>query len=324
VMGDGVLVEFASAVNAVACAAELQRRLSAANDGVADERRIVLRIGINLGDVVVEDGDLFGDGVNVAARLQALAEPGGIHISGSVYDQVKNKLAIACDNLGSHAVKNIAEPVRVYRVGLQSQVASVPEKPAAGPARRRLRLAALGLLALIVVAAVAVYSGLLPLPVALGGRSPVASLPGKAAIAVLPFANLSADPAQAYFGDGLSEDVIAALGRFSDLTVIASAAVQQYKGRSPSPEDLRRDLGVRYALEGSVARDGDHVRIKAQLIDTTNGVLLWSDSYDGAAPQRGGASAIRWIAASFRIVTRRRPEAIIPAFSHAVNTWLAV
>ena len=277
-MGDGLLAEFGSVVDAVECSVVLQQAMAQRNGQLADDRRIDVRIGINLGDVMIEGDDLIGDGVNVAARLQGLAEPGGIYISGNVYDQIKNKLPFVCENLGNQVVKNIAEPVRVHRVQIERM--GVRRSGAVKIAtRRRIQLSALGILMLLSVAALVILfkPAVPPTP---GGQSSGMTRSGRASIAVLPFANQSGDPTQGYFCDGITEDLIAALGRFSDLTVIASAATQQYKGKLPPPDDLNRDLGVRYVLEGSVAKVGDHVRVVAQLIDTAGGELRWSEIYD--------------------------------------------
>jgi adenylate cyclase len=198
VMGDGVLVEFASAVNAVECAVELQKRMAAANDEVSEQRRIVLRIGINLGDVIVEGGDIYGDGVNVAARLQEIAEPGGICVSASVRDQVRTKVALGFDDLGECQLKNIAAPVPVYRVGSSFFAAAPP------------------------------------------------SLPDKPSIAVLPFGNLSGDPEQQYFSDGITEDIITELSRFHSLFVISRNSSFQYRGKAIDVKRVGRELGVQY------------------------------------------------------------------------------
>ena len=232
-MGDGVLVEFASAVNAVTCATELQKRMAVANTGVAEDRHIVLRIGINLGDVIVEGGDLYGDGVIIASRLEAIAEPGGVLVSGTAYDQVKNKVKVGFDDLGAQTLKNIAEPARAYRV------AGTPRVFLAAP------------------------------KVAID----------KPSIALLPFINMSGDP-EHYFADSITENVIAGLSRFRDLFVIASNSTFAYKGKATKIQDVSRELGVRYILEGSVQRSKERVRITAQLIDGTTGRHLWVERYD--------------------------------------------
>jgi TolB-like protein/class 3 adenylate cyclase len=235
--GDGVLVEFASAVNAVQCAVDLQHGMSAANGDQPEGSHIVLRIGVNLGDVMVEGSDLFGDGVNIAARLEGLAEPGGISVSGGVYEQVRRKLDCHFDDLGQQLVKNIAEPVHVYRIktGLSS-------KPTAD--------------------------------------LPGLALPAKPSIAVLPFTNMSSDPEQDHFADGLTEDLITDLSRTAELFVIARNSSFAYKRKSADVRQIARDLGVRYILEGSVRRAGGRVRINAQLIDPVKRDHLWAERFD--------------------------------------------
>ncbi|ESY72237.1 adenylate cyclase [Mesorhizobium sp. LNHC252B00] len=239
VMGDGVLVEFGSAVNAVSCAVDLQKRMAAANEGVTADRRINLHIGINLGDVVVEDGDLFGDGVIVAVRLQAMAGAGDVFVSGSVYDQVKRKLDCGFDELGPQAIKNVTEPVSVYRISLST----------------------------------ASDDG------GLAEKAPL-QLPAKPSIAVLPFTNMSNDPEQEAFVDGLTEDLITDLSRTSELFVIASNSAFAYKGRHVDVRRIARELGVRHLLEGSARRAAGRVRINAQLIDAIAGDHLWAERFD--------------------------------------------
>ena len=234
--GDGALVEFASVVDAVRCAVEIQRDMAERNADVPAERRIEFRIGINLGDIIIEDADIFGDGVNVAARLEALAEPGGICVSRVVRDQVRDKLDFAFEDLGEQQVKNIARPVRVYRVG-----------PGTGAAE-------------------------LPTP----------ALPDKPSIAVLPFQNMSGDPEQEYFADGMVEEIITALSRIPWLFVIARNSTFTYKGQAIDVKQVGRELGVRYVLEGSVRRGGGRVRITAQLIEAETGTHLWADRFDGS------------------------------------------
>jgi adenylate cyclase len=235
--GDGLLVEFASVVDAVRCAVEVQQAMPERNTGVAVDSRIEWRIGINLGDVIVEGDDLYGDGVNIAARIEALADAGGVFVSNTVHDQVRDRLPFVFEDLGEQQVKNIARPVRVYRV---CDVA--PKTPA---------------------------------PVAL-------PLPDKPSIAVLPFANMSGDPEQEYFADGMVEEIITALSRIRWLFVIARNSSFTYKGQAIDVKQVGRELGVRYVLEGSVRKAGGRVRITAQLIDVTNGTHLWADRFDGA------------------------------------------
>jgi adenylate cyclase len=241
VMGDGVLVEFASAVNAVQCAVDLQKQMTEANAELPGDCRVILRIGINLGDAVVEGGDLYGDGVIVAARIESLAEPGDILIAGTVYDQVKSKLRMNFDNLGNQTVKNLSQPVRVYRV--------------VGHAR-----------------SLAPSSG--------EHRPESFALPSKPSIIVLPFENLSSDPEQEYLADGLTEDIITGLSRVRDLFVIARNSAFVYKGQAVAVTQVARDLGVRYVLEGSVRKSGRRVRITAQLVDATTGHHVWAEKFD--------------------------------------------
>jgi adenylate cyclase len=236
VMGDGVLIEFASAVQAVSCAVDVQKQMAAANEGASEDRRVHLRIGINLGDVIVEGSDLYGDGVNVAARLQAMAEPGEIWISGNVHDQVEKKLSLTYDDLGPREMKNIARRVHAFRIG-------------AGGASRA------------------------PVPV-------TPSLPTKPSIAVLPFTNLSGDPNQQYFSDGITEDIITELSRFRSLFVIARNSSFQYRDKAVDIRRVASELGVHYVVEGSIRKMAERVRITAQLIDAVTGNHLWSERYD--------------------------------------------
>ncbi len=292
--GDGLLAEFASIVDAVRCAVEFQREMAERNAGVPPDRRIEFRVGINLGDIISEEGDIFGDGVNVAARLEALAEPGGICVNRAVRDQVRDKLALAFEDLGEQQVKNIARPVRAYRVGARASrphaagaAAVQPMSEAAPSARRRApRWAPVtAVAAVVVLAAVAgTIWRLHPLqpvagPAATATATPPA-LPDKPSIAVLPFANLSGDPAREFFADGLTENLIDALAQNPALFVIARGATQVYRGKEASPRAVAKDLGVRYVLEGSVQKSGDRIRVTAQLIDALNDNHLLSQKYD--------------------------------------------
>ncbi len=236
-MGDGVLVEFGSAVNAVDCAVELQTAMDIANADVAGDQRIVLRAGINLGDVMVEGGDLYGDGVNIAARLESLSEPGGLCISGSVFEHVNGKMSHSFVSLGPQTLKNIGRPIQIYRLAGKDGTGAV-------------------------VSAV-------ELP-----------LPDKPSIVVLPFVNMSADAEQAYFVDGLTEDLITDLSKVPELFVIARNSSFAYKGRSVDTRQIARELGVKYVLEGSARRAADRVRINAQLIDAAAGGHIWADRFD--------------------------------------------
>jgi adenylate cyclase len=275
--GDNVLAEFSSVVDAVQCAVDVQRELQARNAALPDARRMRFRIGINLGDVIVEGDRLYGDGVNIAARLEGLAEGGGICLSGSAYDQVEGKLPLQYDFLGEHRVKNIARPLRVYRVRLEPSQASqrLPAKRRLG---RRSLTAAIGIAALALLLGAGGWAGWRWFS---GAESAAAlPLPDKPSIAVLPFANLSRDPAQEYFSDGVTEDLITALSKVAGLFVIARNSVFTYKGKAVKVRDVGRDLGVRYVLEGSVQRAADRVRITAQLVDAKTGYHLWAERYD--------------------------------------------
>ena len=240
--GDNLLVEFASVTDAVRCAVDMQAELAARNAGLPPERRMEFRMGVNLGDVVVEGERIYGDGVNIAARLEELADGGGVCISGTVYDQVEGRLDLDYDYLGAQSVKNIAKPIRVYRVRLSSAAA-----PAVGAVR--------------------------------DGAAAVV-LPDKPSVAVLPFVNMSGDPEQEYFSDGLTEDLITDLSKVSGLFVIARNSAFTYKGKTARVEDVGRALGVRYVLEGSVRKAGERVRISAQLLDAATGYHVWAERYD--------------------------------------------
>ena len=282
--GDGLLVEFASVVDAVECAVDIQRSMAAHNSGIPEEQRIVFRMGVNLGDVIVEDGDIFGDGVNVAARLEGLAPPGGICVERTVRNQVRDRMPIKFEDLGEQEVKNIARPVRVFRVVLDEAAASEIPRPAAIPAAPWKRKAvAAGVAVLVAAAGIVLWQ--LPWQPAGGpdaADGPALALPDKPSIAVLPFNNMSGDPEQEYFADGMSEDLITDLSKISGLFVIARNSSFVYKGKSVDVKQVGRALGVRYVLEGSVRRAGNRVRINAQLIDATTGRHLWADRYDGS------------------------------------------
>jgi TolB-like protein/class 3 adenylate cyclase len=237
--GDGSLVEFGSVVDALRCAVEVQREMTGRNASVPLDSCIEFRIGINVGDIVVEDGDIFGDGVNVAARLEALAEPGGICVSARVQEDAAGRLDLVFEDIGEQQLKNIARPVRAYRV-VTGGGPAMP-RPGSGPA-----------------------------------------LPDKPSIAVLPFANMSGDPEQEYFVDGMVEEIITALSRIRWLFVIARNSTFTYKGRAVDVKQVGRELGVRYVLEGSVRKAGQRVRITGQLIDAITGAHLWADRFDGS------------------------------------------
>ena len=277
-MGDGLIAEFGSVVGAVACAAAVQTQVASWQESVTSERRIALRIGVNLGDVVVEGDDLLGDGVNVAARLEQLCPPGGVLISGSAYDHLSGKLDVRFEYAGEQRLKNIARPVRTYQMVL-----------AGSPS---------------------------PLPPSVRADKP--------AVAVLPFENMSGDPEQTYFSDGMTEDVITELSRFRELTVIARNSTFSFRGQSVDVRDVGRSLGAGYVVEGSVRRAGDRVRITAQLVDAANGRHLWAEKYDRAVEdvfaiqeeiaQNIVATVAQRVREDSEIAARRRPPEDIRAY----------
>jgi adenylate cyclase len=282
--GDNFLAEFPSALDSVHCALEIQRELRVLNVDRPPQRRMEFRIGVHLGDVRVESERIYGDGVNIAARLEGLADSGGICISATVHEQVRSKLDVGTEDLGSQSFKNIAEPVRVYRVRLDSVDGAAASAPRTG--RRRLRRAAMAGVALILLLGLGIGLGWrMALGVALDlsglGSLPVnPALPEVPSIVVLPFANMSADPEQEYFSDGISEDLTTALSKVRGLFVISRNSAFTYKGQNVKIEDVGRELGVRYVLEGSVRKAGTQVRITAQLIDANSGFHIWSERYD--------------------------------------------
>ncbi len=240
--GDGLLIEFASVVDAVQCAVEVQAAMAERNAEVSAEQRIEFRIGINLGDIIIDEDDIFGDGVNIAARLEALAAPGGICVNRVVRDQVRDKLDITFEDMGEQQVKNIARPVRAFRIVAKEGPVSEPSASS-------------------------------PVPLA---------LPDKPSLAVLPFQNMSGDPEQEYFADGMVEEITTAIARLPWLFVIARNSAFTYKGKPVDVKQVARELGVRYVLEGSVRKGGNRVRITGQLIDTATGAHIWADRFDGA------------------------------------------
>ena len=271
--GDGFLAEFPSVVDAVQCAAKVQVEMARRNSGAAagpPERRLVFRMGINLGDVIVEGDDLYGDGVNVAARLEGICDPGGVAIAANAYEQVRTKVKLAFVDRGEHRVKNIARPVRVWALDLRSHGIAVRRRklPAA-------RLAAAAAALVLLAGAALAYLQYFQKP------KEVAA----ATIAVLPFANQSGDAKRDYFSDGVTEDIINALGRFSGVRVSARNAVQAYKGKGAAPEEISRDLGVRYLVQGSVREAGGRLRVAVELSDAMKGTVLWSERYEGEGKQ---------------------------------------
>jgi TolB-like protein/class 3 adenylate cyclase len=279
--GDGILAEFSSVVDALRCAVEVQRGMGQRNAGVPQDRRIEFRVGIHQGDVITEEGDIFGDGVNVAARLEGIAEPGGICVSGRVQEDTEGKLEIAFENAGERQLKNIARPVRVYRVWL-SGVGAISQ--------------------------------------------PTLPLPDKPSIAVLPFQNMSRDPEQEYFADGMVEEIITALSHFKNLFVIVRNSSFTYKGRAVDVKQVGRELGVRYVLEGSVRKSANRVRITGQLIEASTGAHLWADKFDGELEDifdlqdKVTASVVGAIAPKVEQTeierAKRKPTASLDAYDH--------
>ena len=283
-MGDGLLAEFPSAVEAVHCAVEIQHTMGERNANVQAERRIIYRIGINIGDIIVEGDDIYGDGVNIAARLEGLADPGGICVRRNVRNQVRDKLDLSFEDRGEIEVKNIARPVRVFGVILDEKAGALVTAVVAIPGEKApLRWFALAVgLAISIIAAAGLIWWQPWVPRSATDLADEVTLPpsDKPSIAVLPFDNLSNDSEQEYFADGLTDDLITDLSKISGLVVIARHSVFTYKDQGVDIRDVARDLGVRYILEGSVRRAGDNVRINAQLIDGRTGNHLWAERYD--------------------------------------------
>jgi adenylate cyclase len=283
--GDNLLAEFTSVVDAVQCAVAVQKELQARNAGLPENRRMEFRIGINLGDVIEEEGRIYGDGVNIAARLEALADPGGICVSKTAFDHIETKLPLGYEYLGEQDVKNIPKPVGAYRVVMEPRVTvvgkPVEEKPA--PLRRRAILAG-AVTVLILVLAMGVWRfymrpALPPLETATLEKMAY-PLPDKPSIAVLPFVNISGDAKQEYLADGISENIITVLSKVPEVFVIARNSVFTYKGKPVKIRQVSEELGVQYVLEGSVQKSDGRLRITAQLIDATRGYHLWADRFD--------------------------------------------
>ena len=283
--GDNVLAEFGSVVDAVQCAAEIQEELKTRNAELPENRKMEFRIGVNLGDVVEDGEQILGDGVNIAARLESLSEAGGICISGTAFDQVRNKLELGYDYLGEQGVKNIALPVRVYKVLMEPEAAGkvVGEKKAK-PRQWQRAILSLVVVLIVVVAVIAIYHFYFrptPRPIEVASKEKMAfQLPNKPSVAVLPFTNMSGDPKEDYFGDGIAEEIITALSKTPKLFVIARNSTLVYKGKPVSIKEVAEALGVQYVLEGSVRKTGNKVRITAQLIDALSGRHLWAERYD--------------------------------------------
>jgi adenylate cyclase len=283
--GDNVLAEFASVVDAVECSVEIQRELKTRNAELPEKRRMEFRIGVNLGDVIEDGEKIFGDGVNIAARLESLSEAGGVCISGSAYDFVGKKLSLGYEYLGEHTVKNIEKPVRVYRVLMEPEEAGKVIGERKGKPRKWQKPVSILVAILIVVAAVVViwrlYLHPTRPPVEVASKEKMAfPLPDKPSIAVLPFVNMSGDKEQEYFSDGITEEIITALSKVPHLFVISRQSTFTFKGKPVKVKEVSEELGVRYVLEGSVRKSGDKVRITAQLIDALTGHHLWAERYD--------------------------------------------
>lgn len=285
--GDNLLAEFTSVVDAVKCSVEIQRHLAERNAELPYDRRMEFRIGVNVGDVVEEEKRIYGDGVNIAARVQALADPGGVCISGRVYDQVENKFDLKYEFLGEKEVKNIARPIRVYRVLSYPGAAAyrvLEAKQSVARTWRNIFIAALSIIVLGTLSFAILYFYLIPAPTLTEiatEKSPKLDLPDIPSIAVLPFVNVGGKVEQEYFSDGITDDLITDLSRISGLFVIARNSVFTYKGTPVIVQQVAQELGVRYVLEGSVRRAGNRLRINAQLIDATSGHHLWAERYDG-------------------------------------------
>jgi len=269
--GDGFLVEFASVVGAVECATDIQREMAARNASIPEEQRFVFRIGINLGDVIIDGEDIYGDGVNIAARLEGLAEPGGICVSHPVYESVKDKFDHGFDDMGERLLKNIETPVQMYRVRLDGKPAATRRRPRSRPRGRRMWIAAAALL----VAGIALFAVLRPTPVPDGLAAPI--------VAVLPFRTIGGGGDSVVLGEGLTEDLIATLSAQTGLRVISGRpAVAAAEQPQPDPREMGRQLRARYVLDGSVRAAGDQIRITALLVDAVTGYHLWGGRYDRA------------------------------------------
>jgi TolB-like protein/class 3 adenylate cyclase/Flp pilus assembly protein TadD len=303
-MGDGVLLEFPSVVAAVECAIAIQKMMAERNATVPEAKRILYRVGVNLGDILIDGEDILGDGVNVAARLEGVCEPGGICLSASAYDQVRGRVEAEFADLGEQSLKNIAHPVRAYaltpaaiataKVELAEASASASQSPA--PERRepprlpkpsapKKRAALISLAAGIAVLVILIAGGARYFISTHWVASDASNAPPPLAtqrlsIVVLPFANLSGDPAQDYFADGLTEDVISALGRFPEMTVISRSAAFAYKGKSARPDEIGRELNVTYLVDGSLRKTSDRARVSVELLETARATLLWTEQYD--------------------------------------------
>jgi len=282
--GDKILAEFASVVDAVQCAVAVQNEFKARNAELPENRKMEFRIGVNLGDVIEEEGRLYGDGVNIAARLEGLADPGGICISKTALDHIESKLPLGYEYLGEQTVKNITKPVGAYRVVLEPRITVVGAEKKKRPTRKRALFLSIAVFLILALGAAAIWQLVLrpsPTPVEKADPKKMAhALPDRPSIAVLPFVNMSEDPKQEYFSDGLTEEIITALSKVPKLFVIARNSTFTYKGKPVKVNQVAEELGVRYVLEGGVRKAGDRVRVTAQLIDALSGHHLWAERYD--------------------------------------------
>lgn len=298
--GDGFLLEFASIVDAIECGLAFQKELKVRNEALPDHRKMEFRIGINVGDVIEEGDKIYGDGVNIAARIEGLAEGGGICISGAAYDQMKKKLALEYEYLGEKHVKNISDPVRVYQILMDPKAprskdrAAMPEPPVSGREPRsegvskprgawRIALVAILVVALVIgsISLWRIYSGFeSSRKKAAPAKTAALKLPEKPSVAVLPFTNAGGDAAQDYFSDGITEEIITGLGKIPKLFVIARNSSFSFKGKSVTPQEVGRELGVRYILDGGIRKSGNRIRITVRLVDAKNGRQMWGERYD--------------------------------------------
>jgi TolB-like protein len=277
--GDNILAEFASVVDSVNCAVEIQRELAKQNAELPGNRQMQFRIGVNLGDVIEEEGRIYGDGVNIAARIEGLADAGGVCVSRTAYDHIRKKLRLGYEFLGEHSVKNISEPVAVYKVLMDEKDAG--KLIGAEKKTPQAKLTGIVAAAIVVILLIVVWQLISQKPAEIKKDVQPPVTPEKSSIAVMPFDNMSSDPDHEYFGDGISEDLITDLSKIPDLLVISRLSSFTYKGKSVKSQQIGEELGVRYLLEGSVRKANGNVRINAQLIDAATGHHLWAERYDG-------------------------------------------
>jgi len=278
--GDNMLAEFSSVVNAVQSSVDIQNELKVRNDGIPDDKRLEFRIGVNIGDVVQDGSSLYGEGVNIAARIEGLADPGGVCISRGAYDHIRNKLSFGYEYLGDHSVKNIKHPVRVYKILMAPEDAGKLIGEEQKPLLKTLAWSAVIVASIMLITYLFYQKSAAPEFEPASVEKMVHTLPDKPSIAVLAFDNMTGDKEQDYFCEGLSEEIIAALSSVPELFVIARNSSFTYKGKSVKVQQISEELGVQYVLEGSIRKSGEKIRITAQLIDALKGHPLWSESYD--------------------------------------------